>query len=81
MKTKYRSDEYCLETQQDTDLLKLIRRFPAMKQIGKNQLRFSEKSISSFEVLHFLSAEQIFLLKWERMEPTLESLFMEVTKG
>ena len=33
-----------------------------------------------FEVLEFISKNKLSLTKMERLEPTLESLFMEVTK-
>ena len=80
IKTKYRSDEYLLETENDTDMRKLIEAFPEMKQIGANQLTFSESVRSAFDLLRFVSEQHIVLLKFERMEPTLESLFMEVTQ-
>ena len=80
IKTKYRSDEYLLETENDTDMRKLIEAFPEMKQIGANQLTFCESVRSAFDLLRFVSEQHIVLLKFERMEPTLESLFMEVTQ-
>ena len=80
IKTKYRSDEYLLETENDTDMRKLIKAFPEMKQIGANQLTFYERALCAFDVLRFVSDKHIALLKFERVEPTLESLFMEVTQ-
>lgn len=80
IKTKYRSEEYLLETENDAEIRKLTHAFPAMKQIGRNQLTFCESVLSVFDVLHFVSDQHIALLKFERMEPTLESLFMEVTQ-
>ena len=80
IKTKYRSDEYLLETENDMDMRKLIKAFPAMKQIGANQLTFCESVRSAFDLLRFVSDQHIALLKFERVEPTLESLFMEVTQ-
>ena len=80
IKTKYRSEEYLLETETDADVLKLIRAFPSMKQICRNQLTFCESVLSVFDVLRFVSEQHIALLKFERVEPTLESLFMEVTQ-
>lgn len=79
IKTKYRSEEYLMESESDTDTRKLIHAFPEMKQLGKNQLLFSESIYSSFDVLRVVSDEQIPLLRFERVEPTLETLFMEVT--
>jgi len=80
IKTRYRSEEYLLETEKDTDIRKLIRVYPVMKQPGGNQLTFCESELSAFDVLRFVSDEHITLLKFERVEPTLESLFMEVTQ-
>ena len=69
-----------METENDVDVLKLIQAFPAMKQIGGNQLAFYESVLCAFDVLRFVSEHHIALLKFERVEPTLESLFMEVTQ-
>ncbi|MBE6587875.1 MAG: ABC transporter ATP-binding protein [Ruminococcaceae bacterium] len=80
IKTKYRSEKYLLETENDADMRKLIQAFPPMKQIGRNQLTFCESVLSAFDVLRFVSNQHIALLKFERVEPTLESLFMEVTQ-
>lgn len=80
IKMKYRSEEYLLETENDAEICKLIRAFPAMKQFGRNQITFCESVLSVFDVLRFVSDEHINLLKFERVEPTLESLFMEVTR-
>lgn len=80
IKTKYRSEEYLLETENDAEIRKLTHAFSAMKQLGRNQLTFCESVLSAFDVLRFVSDKHIALLKFERMEPTLESLFMEVTQ-
>lgn len=80
IKTKYRSEEYLLETVNNSDLFKLLQVFPPMRQNSKNQLVFCEKELSAPQVLRYVADEQISLLKYERVEPTLESLFMEVTQ-
>ena len=78
IKTKYRSEEYQLETENDADMLILKQAFPDMKQLGKNQLVFREGAHSVFDIMRFISDQRIVLLKLDRIEPTLESLFMEV---
>ena len=80
IKTKYRSEEYLAETENDADALKLIQDFPSMKQIDRYQLTFCESVLCAFDVLRFVSEQHIALLKFERVDPTLESLFMEVTQ-
>lgn len=79
LKTKYRSEEYVLETEKETDALLLQQAFPKLQQRVRNQLTFLEKDYSEFELLGFVADRKIPLVKLERKEPTLESLFMEVT--
>ncbi len=78
MKTKYRSEEYRLEPENDADMLDLMQAFPDIKQLGRNQLVFREGTHTVFDIMRFVSDRRIVLLKLERTEPTLESLFMEV---
>ncbi len=79
MKTRYRREEYRLEAERETDIAILRKAFPQMKAIGQTQVVFSENDYAAEAVLRFLADRKISLLKWEREEPTLESLFMEVT--
>ncbi len=78
VKARYRREEYHVETANDQDTAILRLAFPNMKQIGTNRLLFPESEHASFDVLRFVAERRITLLKWERAEPTLESLFMEV---
>lgn len=78
IRTKYRSEEYRLEMQNDADMVLLQQTFPDMRQIGVNQLVFREGAHTVFDILRFVSDRHISILKLERAEPTLESLFMEV---
>ncbi len=80
IKTKFRSEEYLLETRREADLRTLCQTFHNVRQTGRNQLVVSERDSNVFDVLRFVADRQIPLLKWERTEPTLESLFMEVTR-
>ena len=80
IKTRYRSDEYIAETETGAGADALRAAFPAMRQTGKNQLAFYEKDCAVFDVLRFVAEQRVALLKIERAEPTLESLFMEVVE-
>ena len=80
IKAKSRRDEYLLETENDTALQTLQQAFPAMRKTEKNQLLFNEIDCNVFDVMHFTAAQRIPLVKLERVEPTLESLFVEVTR-
>ena len=80
MKLKDRTEEYQLETALPAELSMLRQAFPALRPIGQNQLIFSERDLSMFEVLRYVTENRITLVKWTQVEPTLESLFMEVTR-
>jgi ABC-2 type transport system ATP-binding protein len=78
IKTKFRKEEYLLETEGYSALQQLLQAFPAMRQAEKNQLIFNESSCDVFDVMGFAAQRRIPLVKLERVEPTLESLFVEV---
>ena len=80
MKAKFRSEVYSLEIERSSDLPALQQNFPCMQQIAQNVLTFRETEHTASDVLRFLSERDISILKLERVEPTLESLFMEVTQ-
>jgi ABC-2 type transport system ATP-binding protein len=78
IKTKFRKEEYLLETEGNAALQQLLQAFPTMRQAEKNQLIFNESSCDVFDVMGFAAQRRIPLVKLERVEPTLESLFVEV---
>ena len=80
IKTRYRSEEYLLETENDADLAVLRQAFPDMRQTGRGRLVFPKGENTLFDVLRFAADRRILVLKLERIEPSLESLFMEVVE-
>ena len=80
IKTRYRSNEYMIETENDSDTVILRNAFPEVKEIDRNKVTFSENKYSASEILRFVANHRISLLKVERLEPSLEDLFMEVTE-
>ena len=79
IKKTFRGKEYRLETESEADLSAILQAFPKMSQTGR-QLVFQEQEHTVFDVLGFVAEKRLRLLKLERVEPTLETLFMEVTK-
>ena len=79
MKAQFRSEEYLLEVQAESDITQLLNAFSHMRQTGLNQMTFLENDHAATDVLRFLADNRIPITKLERLEPTLESLFMEVT--
>ena len=80
IKTRYRSNEYMIETENNSDTVILRNAFPEAKEIDRNKMTFSENKYSASEILRFVADHRISLLKVERLEPSLEDLFMEVTE-
>ena len=80
IKARYRGEEYRLETENETDARMLLEVFSGMKQTASGGLAFRDGEIAAADVLRLVADKRIPLLKWERVEPTLESLFMEVTE-
>ena len=80
IKTRYRRNEYMIETENVSDTVILRNAFPEVKEIDRNKVTFSENKYSASEILRFVADHRISLLKVERLEPSLEDLFMEVTE-
>ena len=80
IKTLYRTDEYIIEAETEEASEKLTAAFSCLKKTGRTILEFKENQHSIYEVMNFITANKIPVLKIERLEPTLESLFMEVVK-
>ena len=80
IRTQYRRDEYLVETDNDEGMHALQTVFPDMRQTGRNQLVFSEKDYAPGEVFRFVADHAVPVMKIERVEPTLESLFVEVVE-
>lgn len=80
IKTRFRTDGYMLETANEADRDAIRRAFPTVKAAEGNVLTLIEQDTPVFDVLRFVADQQIPLLRWKRSEPTLESLFMEVTR-
>lgn len=78
IKANYRTEKYLLETEKESDVTVLTTAFSDCKKIGTTQIEFSEKAHTLFEVMQLITDQKIPVLKIERMEPSLESLFMEV---
>ena len=80
IKARFRSDAYAIETEKAEDLATLCKAFPKLEQTGNGCAAFSERDVEVADVLRFVADKRIPILKIERAEPTLESLFMEVTQ-
>ena len=80
IKAKYEKQEYTLVLEKQEDVNLLLEKFSFINQTINNQLSFYLSNNNLYEVLQFISLNKISLIKIEKNEPTLESLFMEVIK-
>ena len=78
IRSKHRGEEYVIGTENEGDAIRLSETFKGISKEGENALVFVEGQETLFELMSFLSDNRIRVLKIERREPTLESLFMEV---
>ena len=80
VKAKYRRDEYLLELMSEEDATAIIEAFGEARRLGERGVAFVECGRSLPDLLGFMSERRILPVRLERAEPTLESLFMEVTE-
>ena len=80
IKAKYRNEQYRMEIERENDVTIVGSVFPEMKSDGPHRFLFSDRDYSVCDVLRFLADREISLIKLEREEPTLESLFLEVVE-
>jgi ABC-2 type transport system ATP-binding protein len=78
IKTTYRTERYFLEPEREEDVRLLLQYFGSMEPEKGRGVSFCEEDHSVSEVLRFVADRNMPLIKLERMEPSLESLFMEV---
>lgn len=80
IKSGKRTEEYRIETEREADARALAEMFSECALLGERQLLFREGTVTIFELMRFLADREIEIAGVERMEPSLESLFMEVVK-
>ena len=79
IKKSFRKEDIVLETVNSEGASIIAGKFPSAVKIGENRLIFSENDLSEFDLLEFVAKSRIPILKLEKLEPTLEGLFMEVS--
>ena len=77
IKNNFNLGEYSIETESFENTLLLAKGFPKMNQISITKLSFNEKKYKASEVLRYIADNNISIFKFERNEPSLESLFVE----
>lgn len=78
IRANFRGEEYIIETEKAEDAMSLLNAFESSMQISPTKIVVDGKKCDVNEVISFIANNKISLLKLERYEKTLESLFMEV---
>ena len=80
LQNKRSSDGFIVETGQEEFADTLIKAFGELQRTKQNVLVFHGDENHFFDIMQYVAENRIPVQKIERIEPTLESLFLEVTK-
>lgn len=80
LRNKRSSDGFIIETEQKESADTLIKAFRDLKRTEQNTLIFHGDENRFFDIMQYVAESKIPMQRIERIEPTLESLFLEVTK-
>lgn len=76
IKNHHKQSGFIVETEKQEDCNKLLSAFKTA-QLSSSHVLFNNGE-SEYEVMNYLAHEKISVVKFEKLEPSLESLFMEV---
>lgn len=80
LRSKRPCDGFLVETEQEEAVGMIRKAFNELQHTGQNTLTFHGSEDRFFSILQYVVENKISIQRVERMEPTLESLFLEVTK-
>lgn len=80
IKSMYSAQEYIIETKDEKSAKLLLAAAENLVQTGRNQLAFRGDENGLYGLMRFIADNRIPVLKIERLEPSLEALFMEVVE-
>ena len=78
LKKLHPSREFSVTPTDPQRILEILRDLPDGKRMGEDRIIFSGNDQKLFQVLGYLAEQQIPVTEIQRIEPTLERLFMEV---
>lgn len=74
------SGSFAVETESGDAAQQLLRQFPSATALEATRVLFDGRAPEQHEVLAYLGSRKLPVLKVERLEPTLEALFLEVVQ-
>lgn len=79
LRNKRASDGFIIETEKKEAADALTKVFGNLQRTGKNALTFHGCEDFFFDIMQYVAENKLSIQRMERVEPTLESLFLEVT--
>ena len=79
LRNRRSSDGFIIETEKKEAADTLIKVFGGLQRTGQNALVFHGDEDRLFDIMQYVAENRMPVQKIERIEPTLESLFLEVT--
>lgn len=80
LRSRRPADGFIVETEKKEDAEMLIKAFEDLRRTEQNVLVLQGSEMRFFSIMQYIAENKISVQKMERMEPTLESLFLEVIK-
>ena len=74
------SEEFVVEVEKSEDVAKILHTFSNCKATASTQIVFQNDEKNIFDIMKYLAENKTKVLRIERMEPSLESLFLEVVE-
>lgn len=74
------SEDFVIEVEYEEDTCRLLNAFSDCQAVGETKLTFRNNEKNIAEILAFIAEQKISIIKIERLEATLESLFLEVVQ-
>ena len=74
------SEEFVVEVEKSEDVAKILNTFSNCKATASTQIVFQNDEKNIFDIMKYLAENKTKVLRIERIEPSLESLFLEVVE-
>lgn len=74
------SEKFVVEVEKSEDVAKILNTFSNCKATASTQIVFQNDEKNIFDIMKYLAENKTKVLRIERMEPSLESLFLEVVE-
>lgn len=79
IKAKYRTQEFVIELERENDMRLLLDAFRCCKSLEKNRIVLRDSENMLYDVVQYITEKKMPFQRIERIEPSLETLFLRET--